>query len=435
MQVISGKVRDTLSEHGLKGTYDPKNPVNTDDGLADEFFKAGFDLALQVGMYCLDTQRVIKFGEEELREAVSEAVASVTVGKHPDEAFLRARKPEDKILPFCHFGSLGAPVDEDLMIPILQSTAQYKVVDALVAGSLETVYGVEIRAGTPIETFAGKYEATLIREAVRRAGRPNMGLCGVETSPTEYGHFGGYGVPGGYEATDVNIVLAVSELKTNYTLLHKVAHILNLGAPVYSGHRSMIGGFPGPPEGAALVAVAAVILEIPVHQATMLGGSTFDVRFFCNSSREAIWADSVSGQAQSRHITRPLEGVFSVIAGPCTEMLLYESAAIGMSVVVSGRSLLWGVRSAGGRYKNHVSGLENKFAAEVAKASAGMKRSDANEIVKEILPKYEEKLKNPPKGKSFLDCTDPVTLKPSREWADIYHRVHTELKDLGVPLK
>lgn len=432
--LISRKVRSIIEERGLKGRYDPQNPINVSDSVADDFFEAGFDLALDVGMYCLDTERVIKFDEEEIREVLGEPVYSIVLGKRPDEAFLRARKPEDPTPPTPFFGPLGMTIDEDVWIPLHQSTAQYRVIDGLVPGSLGTIYGIEIAARTPIETLAGMYEAVLTKEAVRRAGRPNMALTGVETSPSEYGHFGGYGVPGGYGTTDVNIVLAVSELKTHYTLLHKVAHILNLGAPIYSGHRSMIGGFPGPPEGAAVVAVAAAILLMLVHQATMPGGSTFDTRYCCNTSREAVWADSVSGQAQSRHITRPLEGVFSPLAGPCTEMLLYESAAIGLSVVVSGRSLLWGVRSAGGAHKNHSTGLENKFAAEVAKAAAGMKRSEANEIVKKILPKYETKLRNAPPGKSFLECYDPVKMRPSREWAEIYNSVRKEITDWGIPI-
>jgi len=434
VQIISRKVRSIIQDRGLKGTYDPQNPINVSDSVADDFFEAGFDLAQEVGMYCIDTQRMIKFEEEELREVLGEAVPYIIFGKHPDQTILRARKPEDKTPPAAFFGPFGMPIDEDLWIPIHQSTAQYRVVDALVPGTLEKLYGVEIAARTPIETLAGKYEAILTREAVRRAGRPNMALAGTETSPTEYGHFGGYGVPGGYETTDVNIVLAVAELKTDYTMLHKVAHILNIGAPIYSGHRSMVGGFPGTPEGAAVVAVAAAILEMLVHQAMIPGASTFDARYSCNTSRETVWADSVSGQAQSRHITRPLEGVLSTIAGPCTDMLLYESAAIGLSVVVSGRSLLWGVRSAGGAHKNFGTGLENKFAAEVAKAAAGMKRSDANEFVKRIMPKYESKLANAPLGKSFLECYDPVKLKPSREWNEIYSSVRKEITDWGIPI-
>ena len=87
-----------------------------------------------------------------------------------------------------------------------------------------------------------------------------------------------------------------------------------------------------------------------------------------------------------------------------------------------------------GTHKNFGTGLENKFAAEVAKATAGMKRSDANEIVKRILPKYESRLANPPLGKSFLECYDRVKLTPSKEWAEIYKHVRKEIIDFGIPV-
>lgn len=63
-----------------------------------------------------------------------------------------------------------------------------------------------------------------------------------------------------------------------------------------------------------------------------------------------------------------------------------------------------------------------------------MKRSDANEFVKRIMPKYESKLANAPLGKSFLECYDPVKLKPSREWNEIYSSVRKEVTDWGIPI-
>ena len=194
----------------------------------------------------------------------------------------------------------------------------------------------------------------------------------------------------------------------------------------------MIGGFSGSPEGATVIAVAATILEIPTHQSVLPSGSTFDVRYSCNTSRETIWADSISGQAQSRNLKIPVSGILSTLGGPCTEMLLYESAALGISLVTSGRSRIWGLRSAGGIHKNYSTGLESKFAAEILKASAGMKRTDANQLVKTLIPKYEDKLKNPPLGKSFLECYNPKTLKPSKEWLELYHRVCKELTNIGI---
>ena len=75
------------------------------------------------------------------------------------------------------------------------------------------------------------------------------------------------------------------------------------------------------------------------------------------------------------------------------------------------------------------------FGCELSKAlsRSSFKRSDANEIAKELIPKYESKMSNPPKGKTFQECMDLKTLKPTEEWLNIYKRVKKELIDLGVP--
>lgn len=183
-----------------------------------------------------------------------------------------------------------------------------------------------------------------------------------------------------------------------------------------------------------MVAVAAVILQILVHRASIPGGSTFDIRFLGDSSRASIWADSISGQAQTRNIRRPVEGMMSTVAGACTEMLLEELVARGVALVTSGRSCIWGVRTAGGSYRNRATGLESKFAAEVLKAAAGLSREDANGIVDTFLKKYEGKLKNPPLGKPFVECFDIKTLQPTKEWLDIYDLKVKQLADVGLEI-
>ena len=63
-----------------------------------------------------------------------------------------------------------------------------------------------------------------------------------------------------------------------------------------------------------------------------------------------------------------------------------------------------------------------------------MSCKEANELAKVLIPKYEGDLYNPPIGKSFRDCYDIETLKPTEEWLGIYLKVKRELIELGVPL-
>ena len=433
-EFIPGIVRELLKKYKIEKTYDQENPISADDSLADTFFEAGLELAERTGFYCETTKRAISFTRDEILEAMNEKIPFIIFGTHPDQATMWARRPEDPLAPFAFLGPLGQVIDEEIWQPVHQSVAQYRVVDGIVPGTLAKIKGKTIRTGSPLETLAGHHEAVLLHQAVEAVGRPNMPLCGVETSPAEYGHFGGFGTPGGYRIHDCSIILSVSELRTTYGLMHKAAHLQIMGAPIFSGHRSMVGGNVGSPEGCAVTAVAAALLQILVHRAHIPGGSTFDIRFLCDSSRASIWADCISGQAQSRHIQRPVEGMMSVIGGACTDMLLDELVARGVALVVSGRSCIWGVRTGGGARKNRATGLESKFAAEMLKAAAGMSRKDANELVKKFIPKYESNLKTPPLGKPFLECFDPIALQPTAEWKAIYQRKVTELEDAGMKI-
>ena len=434
MKVIPGQVLEKLSEHGLKGTCTPENPINTDDGLADEFWRAGFELAVDVGMICLDTERVIKFTEEELNEAIKNAPTELVLGEGLDKVSMKARKPEDKIRPL-YCAPIGVEISEDLWIPLIQGIAQHRAIDMIQGCSLRTVLGRQLRSGTPYETLAGRVQAEMHREALWRAGRPGMCATSVITSPTVYGQLGGYGVPGGYRTSDLALVLSPAELKTSYVSLHKVVHAINCGGHVFGGSSSVIGGYAGPVEGSTIAMVACALLQIAVHQSGWGSCSVIDMRYNGNCGRDAQWAISVAYQGISRNTRLMTQCVLNQVAGPCTDMLLYESAVGMTNLSVSGVSFSIGPRSGGGKYADYISPLECKFCAEVFKSSTGMKRDEVNELAKLLIPKYEDKLRNPPKGKSFTECYDLKTLKPTKEWLEIYQKAKNELIELGVPLE
>ncbi len=436
LKILFPKIMEKLREHGLEKTYDQKNPVNTDDGLADEFWKAGYELALDTGMFCIDTDRIIKFTEEELDSVMKEAPSEFSIGLGKNRVTLRSRYPEDQKVPLAIGSPLGMEVSEELYIPLMQSILQYRVIDIFAGGVPSTLFGRQPRSGSPYETLLGAYEAALVKEAMRRADRVGMPVHAVESSPTVFGQLGGFGIPGGFDpACSVAIPLVVTPLITGFSLLHKVAQALNCGAAIKPGYHSMIAGYSGPPEGAAIEAVAASVLEAAVHMATYVDYTVIDLRHLGSTGRETIWAGSVARQAQTRNNHMMSVGINSNVSGPCTDMLLYEIADYAIMDAVSGSCAVWGTRPTGCKYPNYGSGLENKFCAEVGKAAAGMKRSDANEIVKKFLPKYEDKLRYPPKGKSFTECTDLKTLKPTKEWQEIYDGVWKELEDLGLKNK
>jgi len=112
-------------------------------------------------------------------------------------------------------------------------------------------------------------------------------------------------------------------------------------------------------------------------------------------------------------------------------MCLYEIAAQRLAAVSSGVSIeSVGVGKA--KHEDYLTPIEPMFASEVAYATAGMSREDANEIVKVLLPKYVDKVADPPLGLKYQECCDIKTGKPSKRCLEVYTKVKEELKDLGL---
>ncbi len=431
-KVIPQTIKAILKKYDLKGTLDLENPINCDDDLADAFFKAGWELALELGMYCEDTERVIKMTEDELLEAIRDYPDHLVLGEGQDAVTMYPRRPESEIKPLVA-ASLGIVCSEDIYLPLVQGIVKYpKLVDVLHGPTLATVFGHTIRAGSPLETLMGNLESHLKQEALWRAGRPGMACTGVASACTEYGHLGG--APAVAGRGNITMSLCPVELKCTFSNFHRIIQGLNYGHKLRVGAFSYIGGYAGPPEGAALACVANDLLIPTIMQCDYTSSYVYDIQLFGNCGRKALWANSVSIQAISRNTGFMRNKIVNETAGPCTEMFFLESAMGLMNHCVSGGSKTTQPRSAGGRYTDYITPVECWWVGDVYKSCAGMTRQQANEIAKAVLPRYEEQLLSPPKGQSIYDCYDLKNQRPLPHYAELFNKVRNELIDLGMPM-
>lgn len=430
---IPQTIRKALKRHGLEKVCDQENPVNTDFELADEFYEAGHELALELGYLCTDTDRIVSVSREELDYALKFAPSELFVGSGQHGTLLRSRSPADPY-PMKVSSSLAIANTEEVFPLLLEGIAREREVDLLGGGSLVTIFGREVLSATPFETLCGFEHGRLHMEARRKAGRPGMGGIGIYSAVTEFGQFGGYGIPGSMPATDLSLILFPSEMKIDYRTLHKVVHTLNVGGMPKAASPAMIGGMPGPPEGAALSSIATALLSYPILQNQAGGGQTYDVRYLANVNREGLWMLSVVHQALSRNTHLITDPVINEVSGAGTEELLYEIAAGITTIASSGAALTTGPRTAGGKLTDHITPLECRFLAEIAHKASPLPPQQANEIVKELLPRYEETLQKPDLGRSFRQLYDLETLTPIPEWEVMYQKVKREVISLGVPL-
>lgn len=161
-------------KYGIK--MDKKVIIPTDTTLINNLFKAGLEMLVECGIYCMDTGRVIKYTEEEILTSINAAPRRVVLGEGKDAVIMECRSFSDTKPPVIQGGPTGAPVSEDLFVACHQSYAQEALVDTIVDGVLQTINGHDPVPGSPWEIAAVKSEAIMVRAAQMRAGRPGMAL-------------------------------------------------------------------------------------------------------------------------------------------------------------------------------------------------------------------------------------------------------------------
>ncbi|MBM3132677.1 MAG: monomethylamine:corrinoid methyltransferase, partial [Chloroflexi bacterium] len=172
------KVRELTSEYEIK--YNPEELV-VDDKTADAVFQAAVQLLADVGVYHLDTERVIKFTKEEVEQIAKEyreTPSKHTFGKGKDAVTIEYRTMADKRPPALYSGSWGV-ADETWFTPYIQSFAQEPTIKAMgICAGLAKLGDLKPKAGTLSEIHVGLWEQKQIKEALQRAGRPDM-HCGL----------------------------------------------------------------------------------------------------------------------------------------------------------------------------------------------------------------------------------------------------------------
>ena len=173
-KVIPQTAAALKKKYGIK--MDKKQIIPTDKEQINNLFKAGLEMLVECGEYCIDTKRVIKYTEEEVLASIAAAPTRVIYGEGKDAVELSCRSYTDSHPPIIQGGPTGAPCSEELFLAIHQSYAQEPLVDTIVDGVLQTIKGHDPVPGSPWEIAAVKSEAILVRAAQSRAGRPGMGL-------------------------------------------------------------------------------------------------------------------------------------------------------------------------------------------------------------------------------------------------------------------
>ena len=430
-RLVAPTIKRLVKAYDLK--FDGSTIVPSDDDLADRVFQAGLEFATEVGIFCQDTSRRITWTRNELEEGLRFCASEVTMGLGNDAVVAKTRRPEDDERVVIIGGAYGVPFPEDLFVPVMLSFAQEPVIDVIENATLETVYSYPIKAASPWEILGGWREAELSFEVINRAGRPGLCIGCVETSPTALAEISASSW-GGFRPSDWHHVSTVSEFKTNYDLLSKVAHTIRIGGVMETYYNPIYGGYVGGAEGVAIAIAAALIVLNQVNMSHTLATRPDHPFLSCNTTPELLWASSLGLQALARNTNLITASLVGPAGGPGTKTMLYENAAFTIATTVAGQSAIEASHSAGGAIPRHVSGLDAKICGEVAHAVGGMSREQADDLVKQLLTIYEQDMLTKPIGQPFEEVYDIEKVEPTAEWQGTYDEVREDLIKMGLPL-
>ena len=413
--------------------WDPNEIVTDDPGLADVIFEAGFELACAIGAYSRSTERIVVFDRDELEEGLRRMPQTLVMGEGKDARSLFSRKIMDERPPLVWAGNPGAPHPEELFLPAVLSWAQEPIVDLITCGSLSAVDGREVRTADPIEIYATRRELSYMREALRRVGRPGMGMLAAQSSVSELGDLA-VAHPDFLRPCDSHLVPMLNELKLDNRNIARAMNSLEYGMRNAALFCVIVGGLGGDAPGSAVVTAASFILGNLALRSDYQLLHPIHMRHVATTTREVLWVESIIQQAFARNAPCIIVTDIYPKSGALTRELLYETAANTIAITVSGGHLE-GSGSADGLLPN-ATGLECRLMGEVGHAVTrqGMTLTDANTIILKLIEKYEH-IFNQPEGNPgvrFDQAYDLKTLRPIAEWEQLYQSVKAELRQMGL---
>jgi methylamine--corrinoid protein Co-methyltransferase len=433
LEKVAATTRRLVKKYRLE--WDRNQVIPTNPDLIDAVFQAGLEMAVELGVYCRSTERIIRLQAEEIEEGLRTMPQTLVMGEGKDARSLYARRIGDVRPPLFFGGSPGSPIPEAYFLENVLSYAQEPLIDLLTCGTLTEIGGRSVRTGHPLEIVATRRELQYLHTALARVGRPGMGMLAAQSSVSELGDLA-VAHPNLLRRCDSHLVPLLNELKLDFRNMARAVNSWEYGMINASLPCVIVGGLGGGPPGSAVINVASFIVSNLVCLADYHILHPIHIRHVATSTREVLWVISAVGQAFARNAPAIIVADIYPKSGTGTVELLYETAA---NAIVNALSAchLEGCGSADGKLP-HCSGLEARWMAEVALAvhQRKMTLEEANAWVLRLIEKYENVFSqeggNP--GKPFDQVYDLKTMRPTAEWQALYDQVKTELKGEGLIL-
>lgn len=239
----------------------------------------------------------------------------------------------------------------------------------------------------------------------------------------------------GMRVCDSHECSQLNELKVDMAGLNMLAGWTANGNTIMIEQMPIFGGYCGGVEETAICDVATTLASFALFSGNFHLDGPIHIRWGITTSRETLQIAAHAAAAIDANTDLLLANQYYPTAGPCTEMCLIETATQAISDTASGRELLSGSAAAKGVAQDMTTGMEARIMGEAARATAGMKIPEVNKIIEKLVSGYEKNYPNAPAGKTFRECYDVLTVKPTKEYLDVYDKAVKTLRKAGLDIK
>jgi methylamine--corrinoid protein Co-methyltransferase len=419
-ELFPAVLADLQSKYKIE--WDPDEPVMIDSDMADAIFQAGKELLLEVGLYCKNTKRIIKFSQEEIAEAICTARHEVTLGQDRQAITLKPRAPGDEQHPYTFFPAGQLTKDVELYKNHALTVMQEPTCDGVIPIPLFGVGDMKNIADTPAQTLVCLTEARVMNEAATWAGKPGLFLGIPMSATTPLTLMSAFG-SGLYHKNNCALpVQILQDMRVDYDRFNLAFFADQHGIePWMSSSPTLYAYLTGPEQGA---------MEIIAHTLGMLAYSGGTLTQAMSVSvhgtyvgNDITWCNSAAALAAERNLKLPWVafGMTGSPVGSMSDDNWYGTAVACINACISGVEGLW---LAGGP-----TGLEARWAGEIARAAARLSPREGVEIIKKI--HQAEREPNPPAA-PLEKLYDLKTLRPHPEFVDHYRKFTRIFRDLGL---
>jgi methylamine--corrinoid protein Co-methyltransferase len=402
--------------------WDGESSVMTDPDVADALYQAGRELLLEVGLYCKNTRRIVKFTAEEVDEAVATAKHEVTLGSDRQQITLSPRAPGDEQRLYTFFPAGTFTTDIDLYKRHAILVMQEPTCDGVIPIPLYGIGDMRNIADSPAQTQVCLTEARAITEAAAWAGKPGLFLGIPMSATTPHTLMSTFG-SGLYNKHNCTLpVQIIQDMRIDYDRLNLAFFAEQHGIEPWMSCSPAIYAYLAGPEQAAMEIIAHVLGMLCYSGGTLVQAMSISVHG-TYIGNDINWCNTAAALAAERNLKLPwlTFGSMGNPAGALSDEAWYTTAVSCISASISGIEGLW---LAGGGTP-----LEARWAGEMARAAAGLSPQEGVDLLNEIAKAKREPDPAPVK---LDELYDPNTLRPVKEAVDQYRKFTRIFGDLGL---